>query len=173
MGTKVPKWGPTWEQCFFQGTRFPWWRSCHSEKAAEISSVTNSSSGLIFVKIRAQSGRLFSRNPGEIRTEIRAKILWLSPFCDLVHIQSVIELFAKRQNNALICTKSQRRQSQKPWFSPGFLRKSRPDCARIFTKMNPDEELVTLDSWFASVFVKFNQNMKNTAMKSLPPSLFC
>ena len=27
---------------------------------------------------------------------------------------------------------------------PGFLIKSRPDYARIFTKMSPDEELVTL-----------------------------
>ena len=27
---------------------------------------------------------------------------------------------------------------------PGFLLKSRPDSARIFTKMGPDEELVTL-----------------------------
>ena len=37
-------------------------------------SVTNSSSGLIFVKIRALSGRLFSKKSGEIRAEIRAKI---------------------------------------------------------------------------------------------------
>ena len=28
---------------------------------------------------------------------------------------------------------------------PGFLLKSHPDCARICTKMSPDEELVTLD----------------------------
>ena len=28
---------------------------------------------------------------------------------------------------------------------PGFLLKIRPDSARIFTKMSPDEELVTLD----------------------------
>jgi len=38
------------------------------------SSVTNSSSGLIFVKIRAKSGRIFSKNPDKIRVKIRAKI---------------------------------------------------------------------------------------------------
>ena len=31
-----------------------------------------------------------------------------------------------------------------PGFLPGFLLKIRPDSARIFTKMSPDEELVTL-----------------------------
>ena len=43
-------------------------------------SVTNSSSGLIFVKIRAESGRIFSKNPGNIRAEIRAKL----KCCDVV-----------------------------------------------------------------------------------------
>jgi len=35
--------------------------------------VTNSSSGLIFVKIRAESGWIFNKNPGKIRVKIRAK----------------------------------------------------------------------------------------------------
>ena len=35
-------------------------------------SVPNSSSGLIFVKIRAESGRIFSKDPGKIRAKIRA-----------------------------------------------------------------------------------------------------
>ena len=40
------------------------------------SSVTNSSSGLIFVKIRAESGRICSKNPGKIRAKLK--------FCDFV-----------------------------------------------------------------------------------------
>ena len=43
-------------------------------------SVPNSSSGLIFVIIRAESGRIFSKNPGKIRAKIRAKL----KFCDSV-----------------------------------------------------------------------------------------
>ena len=43
-------------------------------------SVTNSSTGLIFVKIRAESGRISSKNPGKIRAKIRAKLI----FCDYV-----------------------------------------------------------------------------------------
>ena len=43
-------------------------------------SVPNSSSGLIFVKILAESGRIFSKNPGRIRAKIRAKL----KFCDSV-----------------------------------------------------------------------------------------
>ena len=35
-------------------------------------SVTNSSSGLIFVKIRAESGQIFSKNPGKIQAKIQA-----------------------------------------------------------------------------------------------------
>ena len=45
-----------------------------------MSSVTNSSSGLIFVNIRAVSGQIFSKNPGKIRAKIRAKL----KFCDVV-----------------------------------------------------------------------------------------
>ena len=37
-------------------------------------SVTNSSSRLIFVKIRAESGRIFSKNLGNIWAKIRAKL---------------------------------------------------------------------------------------------------
>ena len=51
------------------GTQIP-----ERDMVQQCTSVTNSSSGLIFVKIRALSGRLFSKNPGEIRAEIRAKI---------------------------------------------------------------------------------------------------
>jgi len=38
----------------------------------DLGSATNSSSGLIFVKIRAESGRIFNKNPGKmlICTEI-------------------------------------------------------------------------------------------------------
>ena len=43
-------------------------------------SVTKSSSGLIFVNIRAVSGQIFSKNPGKIRAKIRAKL----KFCDVV-----------------------------------------------------------------------------------------
>jgi len=43
-------------------------------------SVPNSSSGLIFVKIRAESGQIFSKNPGKIRVNIRAKL----KLCDFV-----------------------------------------------------------------------------------------
>ena len=81
---------------------------------------------------------------------ITSGFLWFcQAFCDLVHIQSVIELFAKRQNHALnVPLITKRRQNHKllvlPGFLPGFLLKIRPDSARIFTKMRPDEELVTL-----------------------------
>ena len=50
-------------------------------------SVTNSSSGLIFEESW--------RNPGGFLAKIR------SSFCDLVHIQSVVDLFAKQLYNAL------------------------------------------------------------------------
>jgi len=39
-------------------------------------SVTNSSYGLIFVKIRAKYGRIFSKNTSEIRAKIRAKFMF-------------------------------------------------------------------------------------------------
>ena len=45
-------------------------------------SVTNSSYGLIFVKIRAKYGRIFSKNTSEIRAKIRAKFIMLL-FCRL------------------------------------------------------------------------------------------
>ena len=40
-------------------------------------SVANSSSGLIFVKICAESGRIFSKKPGKVRAKIRAKLKFL------------------------------------------------------------------------------------------------
>ena len=42
-----------------------------------VCSVPNSSSRLIFVKIRAESGQIFSKNPGKIRAKIRAKLNFL------------------------------------------------------------------------------------------------
>jgi len=61
--------------------------------------VTNSSYGLIFVKIRAKYGRIFSKNTGENTGKIHVVVI-LSSFCDLVHVQSVIDLFANQLNNA-------------------------------------------------------------------------
>ena len=52
----------------------------HLHPLERIISVTNSSSGLIFVNIRAVSGQIFSKNPGKIRAKIRAKL----KFCDVV-----------------------------------------------------------------------------------------
>ena len=71
-----------------------------------------------------------------------------------MHIQSVIELFAKRQNNTPnVHQITKRRQSQKPRFLPGVLLKSRPDSARIFTKMGSDEELVTLTMYLTCLTI--------------------
>ena len=53
----------------------PWDDSIHFN-----TSVTNSSSSLIFVKIWAESGRIFSKNPGIIQAKIQAKL----KFCDVV-----------------------------------------------------------------------------------------
>ena len=65
----------------------------------EFFSVPNSSYGFIVVKIRAKYGHSF----GKIRGVIRAKIWAIFKFfyCDLVHVQSVIDLFAKQLNNPL------------------------------------------------------------------------
>ena len=66
-------------------------------------SVPNSSSGLIFVKMRAESGRNFSKNPGKIRAKIRAKLNFviLSSFYDLGHVQTGILPFGDQLHNAL------------------------------------------------------------------------
>ena len=66
-------------------------------------SVPNSSSGLIFVKIRAESGRIFSENPGKIRAKIRAKLNFviLSSFYDLGHVQTSILPFEEQLHSAL------------------------------------------------------------------------
>ena len=71
-----------------------------------------------------------------------------------MHVQSVLELFAKRQKNARpedALNKKKTTTSQNfsfarifAWILPGFLLKLRPDSARIFTKMSLDEELATL-----------------------------
>ena len=67
-------------------------------------SVPNSSSGLLFVKIRAETGRIFSKNPGKIRAKIRAKLNFviLSSFYDLGHVQTSILRFGEQPHNALI-----------------------------------------------------------------------
>ena len=52
-----------------------------------------------FCKIRAESGRIFNKNPGKIRVKLI--------FCDYVvffylgHVQSIIFPFGKQLNNAL------------------------------------------------------------------------
>ena len=78
-----------WQKCLnFSGTysdvvvATPWLQRSNSCTfggilASSRCSVTNSSSGLIFVKIRAESGRIFSKNPGKIRAKIRAKLKFL------------------------------------------------------------------------------------------------
>ena len=68
-----------------------------------ISSVPNSSSGFIFVKIQAESGRIFSENLGKIRAKIRAKLNFviLSSFYDLGHVQTGILRFGEQLHNAL------------------------------------------------------------------------
>ena len=56
----------------------------------------NSSNRLIFVKLRAKYGNFFGENTGKIQV-----FVILPSFCDLVHVQSVKDLFAKQLNNAL------------------------------------------------------------------------
>ena len=60
-----------------------------------------------------------------------------------------MELFDKRQNNGLNVPLNHKKTTESqnlvlPGFLPGFLLKIRPDSARTFTKMSPDEELGTL-----------------------------
>ena len=71
----------------------------HYQQEGCISSVPNSSPGLIFVKMRAESGRIFSENPGKIRAKINFVIL-LS-FYDLGHVQIGILPFGEQLHNAL------------------------------------------------------------------------
>ena len=75
----------------------------HYQQEGCISSVPNSSSGLIFVKMRAESGRIFSENPGKIWAKIRAKLNFviLSSFYDLGHVQTGILRFGEQLHNAL------------------------------------------------------------------------
>ena len=61
----------------------------------KVSSVPNSSSGLIFVKVRAESGRIFSKNPGKTNFVI------LSSFYDIGHVQTGILRFGEQLHNAL------------------------------------------------------------------------
>ena len=89
------------------GSAYKLWREDLPDHNAHpghhLGSVTNSSSGLIFVKIRAESGRIFSKNPGKIRAKIRAKLNFviLSYFYDLGHVQTGILPFGEQLHNAL------------------------------------------------------------------------
>ena len=56
----------------------------------ETYSVPNSSYGLIFVKIWAKYGHFFGKNTGKTHF-----FVILSSFCDLVHIQKVVNWFVK------------------------------------------------------------------------------
>ena len=55
----------------------------------------NSSNRLIFIRLRAKYGYFFGGNTGKIQV-----FVILPSFCDLVHVQSVKDLFAKQLNNA-------------------------------------------------------------------------
>ena len=60
----------------------------------------NSLYRLTFVKLRAKKGLFFGKTTGENTGKIHVVVI-LSSFCDLVHVQSVIDPFAKQLNNAL------------------------------------------------------------------------
>ena len=62
------------------------------ERVTNNCSIPNFLSGLIFVKIWAESGRICSKNPGKTRAKIRAKLNFviLSSFYDLWHVQTDI-----------------------------------------------------------------------------------
>ena len=60
----------------------------------------NSSYGLIFVKIQAKYGHFFGKNTGVIRAKIKS-FCDVVFFCDSMHVQSIIDLFAKQLNSAL------------------------------------------------------------------------
>ena len=64
-----------------------------------ICSVPNSSDELIFVKIRAKDGHFLDKNTGAKTGKTQVLVI-LSSFCDLVHAESVVDLFAKQLNNA-------------------------------------------------------------------------
>ena len=55
------------------------------------------------VKIRAESGQIFSKNPGKLRAKIRAKLNFviLSSIYDLGHVQTGILPFGEQLHNAL------------------------------------------------------------------------
>ena len=72
------------------------WLAKHHKQLHHLCSVTNSLSGLIFVKIRAESKQIFSKNPGKTK------------FCD-----SVIYLWFRARSDRYFavwrtCTKSQK-----------------------------------------------------------------
>ena len=57
----------------------------------------------MLVKIQAKDGRFFAKTTGVIRAKIQAKFKFVisASVCDLVHVQSVVDLFSKQLNNAL------------------------------------------------------------------------
>ena len=59
-----------------------------------ISSVPNSSDELIFEKRRAFLGQKYGHKAG-VETDKTQVFVILSSFCDLVQVQSVVDLFAK------------------------------------------------------------------------------
>ena len=103
------------------------WLAKHHKQLHHLCSVTNSLSGLIFVKIRAESKRIFSKNPGKIK------------FCD-----SVIYLWFRARSDRYFavwrtCTKSQKSGQnhkhpgdfpQMPGYpgKPGFIRATWSHC---------------------------------------------
>ena len=99
------------------------WFSMARNNWSNDGSVPNSSSGLIFVKIRAESGRIFSKNPGKIRAKIRAKLKCCDfvVFYDMGHVQTAILPFGKQLHNALNMHKITkiRAKSQKSGRYPG------------------------------------------------------
>ena len=66
----------------------------------------------------------FAQISGRLWKIARIFVIWPGFFCDLVHVQSVVELFAKCLLN------HKRQQSQKPRFSPGFLPGFCPDFSK-------------------------------------------
>ena len=64
-----------------------------------ISSVPNSSDELIFEKRRAFLGQKYGHKAG-VETDKTQVFVILSSFCDLVHAQGEVHLFAKRSERA-------------------------------------------------------------------------
>ena len=68
-------------------------------------SVPNSSDRLIFVKRRALFGQKYGRSTGAKMGKTQVFVI-LSSCCDLLHAESVVDLFAKKLNNAHECAQN-------------------------------------------------------------------